>query len=284
MIKYHLLLILMQIQIPKIIHTMWLDKNTNNNISYPIKYEKNIATFKEHNPEFHFIFWNIDKVLQLFNHPRIIQYKHMWQNVSHHIQKCDIARYIIIYIYGGLYIDLDFYCYRNLSPLLNRNLLLIKEPLEHSNNFHDPSIPKIFNGFIGSIIEHPFWLDWLDYIHLSLKKTRDVMYTTGPANFRNFFDQSVYMNTELLSPCSIIPIHYFGKIANECVIYNNDNENVTKDYHKNIGNFTDTKWNEGSGWNDGIIEKFDSVSTNNNKYLIVIIVIIIIIIVIMIGK
>ena len=38
----------------------------------------------------------------------------------------------IIYLFGGIYIDLDFVCVKNLSPLLYRELLLVFEPTEHS--------------------------------------------------------------------------------------------------------------------------------------------------------
>src|SRR5438876_687791 len=160
--------------IPKVIHRMWLDKKIANNNYVPKKYDKFIQSFDANNPDFKVIFWNMDKCKQLFEkYPEINKYKNVWYHLPHHIQKCDFMRFIILYLFGGLYIDLDFMCFKNLSPLLDRELLLVFEPVEHSEMFHDPIKARLYNGFIGSIPKHSFWIDWLDFISESLKKIDD---------------------------------------------------------------------------------------------------------------
>ncbi|AYV85696.1 MAG: glycosyl transferase [Satyrvirus sp.] len=238
--------------IPKIIHQMWLDKKISNNDYSPEKYKPFINSFREHNPEFIFEFWNMDRAKDLFEkYPEIDKYKNIWYNLPHHIQKCDMARFLIIYLFGGIYIDLDFVCFKNLSPLLDRELLLVYEPVEHSEIYKDPIERRLYNGFIGSVPKHKFWLDWLDFILESLKKTDDVMYTTGPINFRIFLNQSKYKNIKLTDTCDIIPLYFkngSNYVTRNCVHRNNNSQKIDADYHKKIGNFTHTKWYEGSGW------------------------------------
>ena len=36
----------------------------------------------------------------------------------HAIQRADLIRYVLLYVYGGIYLDLDYVCLRNLGPLL----------------------------------------------------------------------------------------------------------------------------------------------------------------------
>ena len=266
--------------IPKIIHRMWLDRYVSDNIGVPEKYIEFIKSFNLYNPEFTVVFWNMDKIKKLFNdYPELNKYEKIWSNFKYHMQKCDMARYIILYLFGGLYIDLDFICFKNLSPLLNRELLLVPE----SNENLSTNRIRICNGFIGSIPRHPFWIEWMDFICssiLTIEKENNssvftnVVNTTGPANFGLFFAGSRYKNMKLVSICDIIPLSYsFGgsnKIVKECAHRNYGSEviNDINDYHKHFGNYTHTRWYEGSGWinekkENRLTEQFINYNQNN---------------------
>lgn len=247
--------------IPKIMHRMWLDAKNKSTAIFPQFYNKHAETFEKYNQDFDIYFWNMDNVELLFqSYPELQKYYHIWSNMPHHIQKCDFARYAIMYIFGGVYADLDFVYYRNISPLLDRELLLVLEPPEHS--YYEDIDAKLFNGFIGSVPNHRFWLDWMDYIILSLKKTSDVMETTGPSNFRKWFNISDYRNTELADTCDLLPIYHVGddpspKLTKQCADRLGTNV-FKKNYHEKLGNYTDTKWTEGTGWTPDtrVIESF----------------------------
>jgi inositol phosphorylceramide mannosyltransferase catalytic subunit len=253
--------------IPKIIHRMWLDKNQDDNINFPAKYQEHIASFERHNPDFTTIFWNMRRVVQLFeNNSDISQYYVMWSKLPHHIQKCDIARYVILHVYGGLYIDLDFRCHKNLSPLLNRDLLLVFEAREHS---FDGGYVPITNGFMGSIPEHPFWKDFLNHLTPSINTKYgnvflDVLNTTGTRILGKFYVDGKYKNVPTVDTCKILPIYIQGtrhKIANQC---------------KNKRDFyTDTLWNEGSKWG----EQFSNMnnSTSNGMFVIIILLLLVLV-------
>ena len=274
--------------IPKILHRMWLDKTISNNNEAPKKYDEFLATFNKHNPEFVVMFWNMDKCKELFKNSAVSKYKSIWENLPHHIQKCDMARYIILYLHGGIYIDLDFTCFRNLSPLLNRDLLLVKEPKEYSSG------TTIHNGFIGSVPHHPFWLEWLNFICDTIKNNgrndmfSEVMQTTGPSNFGVFFYQSKYKNTEVVDMCDILPIYPTENgyaISEEC---HHRTRIYSDTYHEKMNNYMHTKWNEGSKWQENktdnivkpvLVERNERSNRRRNIYLIVIIIFVIVIII-----
>ena len=228
---------------------MWLDKKNESTLNIcPLKYKKYMETFKDHNPEFIFIFWDMKKVIDLFDNPNYIEikkYKEMWYNFKHHIQRCDFARYIIIYLFGGLYIDLDFRCFKNLSPLLlNRELLFVYEPTEH--NYGNEN--KIANGFIGSIKNNNFWIELMDHIQ-DLPDKSNAMETTGPIRFSLFINANEkYKNVKnFVSTCDLIPLNDKLMLANGCGNISENNININT-YYLKLNNYTDTLWNEGSKW------------------------------------
>lgn len=273
--------------IPKILHQMWLDKKVPNNDSYPEKYSDHVSTFNKYNSGFELYFWNMEKVDELFNsEPILLKYYKTWKTMPYHIQKCDFARFAIMYIYGGLYADLDFRYYRDLTPLLNRELLLVFEPPEHSESHGDDFDARLYNGFIGSVPKHQFWLDWMDYIVQSLKITNEVMDTTGPVNFRIWFSNSPYKNTPLVSTCDILPIYRSADgllhITRECVGKAGSSK-ITTDYQTKLNNYADTRWNEGTGWSIEPFELIKNKIVNNSNAIILFLIALIIIVIVIIS-
>lgn len=271
--------------IPKTIHRIWLDINIDDNTKAPAKYDKFLASFDKYNPEFKVEFWNMARVKKLFrDHPVIAKYQRYWETLPHHIEKCDMARFIILYLFGGIYVDLDFMCFKNLSPLLDREILLVCEPVEHSEMFQDDITCRICNGFIGSVPRHQFWLDWLDYIvqTIETKGADDVLNTTGPINFRRFFEQSIYRDTPLAETCDILPFYNDNGniyVARQCRHRNAGNKIANEKYHQNMDNYVHTRWIEGSGWGAETLENYDnSANSATNKWWLWLILLIVIII------
>lgn len=284
--------------IPKIVHRMWLDKNVDDNITYPAKYNKFTKSFDNFNPEFRMMFWNMNRINNFFDtHPEIAKYKIVFQNMPYHIQKCDMARYAILYIYGGVYIDLDFVFYKNLSPLLDRQLLLVLEPSIYAENYHVNGI--LSNALIGSVPRHPFWLEWMDFIIESMHNIKNgvvhvkrnknisnnhiynVLYTTGPINFKIFLDQSRYSNVDLADTCDIMPIYFDGRnhfITKECTYRNNGSQVIPANYYQKINNYCDTKWSEGSGWGKETLEAYTQPKNDNNLLGLFLLILIIVLI------
>lgn len=90
--------------IPKKIHQMWLDKFVRNNTEYPEKY-RNLGypkSWTDLNPDYEYTLWNWDKVHELFESPELARWRDFYyKRLEHHIEKCDFARYAILYKHGG---------------------------------------------------------------------------------------------------------------------------------------------------------------------------------------
>ena len=94
------------------------------------------------------------------------------------------------------------------------------------------------------------------------------MYTTGPVNFRIFFNQSRYKDTKLLDTCDVLPIYIDGGanyITRNCIHRNNNSKIITDDYHKKFGNYVHNKWSEGSGCGNEQLQSTDSVISQPKK-------------------
>lgn len=98
--------------IPKIIHQLWF---TTNNLTE--KYWAWRVSFMVHNPDFEFRLWSIADILKL-DMPDVCR-KIMEHPKVHWVLKTDVARWIILYQFGGIYADTDVECKKPLSVFLN---------------------------------------------------------------------------------------------------------------------------------------------------------------------
>ena len=93
---------------------MWLDKSPNvSNI--PTKYVPYVDTWKRMNKDWKIKIWYTEDIIELLNNNFSDREKEFWYNLEPHICKCDFARYLVILAHGGLYVDLDFICRKNIT-------------------------------------------------------------------------------------------------------------------------------------------------------------------------
>ena len=122
--------------IPKIIHQTWKDKNLP-----PIIYKlvsENISFLKSKGYEY--MFWTDDMILKLITE-EYPNFYNIYKLARTGVQKGDIARIILVYHYGGIYIDLDVIVLRDFEELLdmrNSNKLYITyEPSGQTNALYN---------------------------------------------------------------------------------------------------------------------------------------------------
>lgn len=157
--------------IPKIIHNIWLDGYDN--ISEDIKI--NYMNIKKQNPEWEFMIWDntmIEKLLQKYGEIYSIYKKNDLK------AKNEIAKYIILKEYGGLYCDTDYNCNSSLDNLFsntneNENAIFITL---NSYTLWDILYPfqknKYNSSFIAMNKNHVVWdivLNQLKYANSSFK-------------------------------------------------------------------------------------------------------------------
>lgn len=213
--------------IPYIIHYVWISKEDPfENVQVPEKYNKYLQTWFENNKNFEFVYWSGKDILNLIS-SYFPQYLNFYMKLEPNICKCDFARFAIIAVYGGVYIDLDFYCRRNISYLLTGDSYFVYEVKEHfTKDKH------LCNGFFASYAYNPFILGWMEQMTKN-KNDSNVMTKTGPLGLYTYYKKNknkvLFGNT-----CDILSITASKTTAEEC---------------KGIcNNYAITSWDDGSGW------------------------------------
>jgi mannosyltransferase OCH1-like enzyme len=118
--------------IPKIIHHI---APANKSQWHPI-WDKCYPTWQKHFPEFEHKMWN-DENLEQIVEKHLPEYYNLFNDLPVHMMKIDFMKFALLYIYGGFYIDLDVFCYKNFYDELYENIYLLEacygnEPIENA--------------------------------------------------------------------------------------------------------------------------------------------------------
>jgi mannosyltransferase OCH1-like enzyme len=179
--------------IPKIIHQTW--KTTQ----IPDNWLESQKSCKALHPDYKYILWTDDDMDEFVKR----EYPNFYQtyiSYKYHIQRCDAFRYLVLYKYGGIYLDLDIVCKKNLNNFINYDLVLT-----HSSNIKT----SLTNSFIMIIPEHPFFKYCIDQLpnysnsYSYFGKHLHIMNSTGPIFLTNM-------------------IYNYGKIKNTYFLNKND--------------------------------------------------------------
>lgn len=100
--------------IPKIIHQIWFQGLSE----LPNKYLTNIEKNKSFNPGWEYKFWDETSIYDLVKQND--EWLEIYDKFIYLHQKVDFAKYIILYKYGGAYIDMDSYCIKSLDGLIEK--------------------------------------------------------------------------------------------------------------------------------------------------------------------
>lgn len=122
-------------KIPKIIHQIWLGGEL------PAKYKVYCNSWKIKHPDWQYKLWTDDDVKNIF-----ITRKNLYDSATNLGMKSDILRYEILKQYGGLYVDTDFECIKNIEYLSYLDL--------YAGVGYDTH-PQLYIGLIASVPNHP---------------------------------------------------------------------------------------------------------------------------------
>lgn len=209
-------------KIPKIIHQLWIGSS----IPVPNNW---LNTFQEMNPEFEYILWDESKLAELD-----MKNRHLFDNCEKLYQKADIARYEILYKYGGFWFDADMVCLQNLSTLTSKEIVLAYERPKHPDDL-------IANSVIGVPKNSSLISKLIESIPEQMTKHNIVWKQTGPLllteTINNYFPE---LNKQIL------PYYYFypfdkksTKIITNLLTHDKKTEN---DGSINLFNYTMQWW------------------------------------------
>ena len=134
--------------IPKIIHQTG---PTNNDDWHPL-WIKCAQSWKNHFSDFEYRFWDDNATDELVR-IHYSDYWEMYQNFPIHIMKIDFARLCFMHRFGGIYADLDVFCYQNFYSELLDSIHLLENPLGN-----DP----IENSLMCSEPNQDFWIECME--------------------------------------------------------------------------------------------------------------------------
>ena len=155
--------------IPHIIHQTWkTDK-------IPDVWKEAVEACKNKHKSYRYILWT-DASMKKFVKEEYPEFYKTYISYPNPIQRCDAFRYLVLYKYGGIYIDMDLMCKKSFTDLLKYDLVLVK-----SANYD-----TLTNSFIVSTPKNPF----MKYLIDNLEKYKDsysifgkhfhIMNSTGP--------------------------------------------------------------------------------------------------------
>lgn len=128
-----------------------------------------ILECKQLNPKWKWIGWTDDKIIK-FVGDNFPQYYNKFIEMEPFIKKVDAVRYLIMYYYGGLYLDVDVECLRNIDDFVEG--LPLKFKVGWTGGYPEPF-------FLLSSPKNLFWIEAFESILKDWKKY-NVRQTAGP--------------------------------------------------------------------------------------------------------
>lgn len=127
--------------IPRIIHQTY-----TNNLSIPLKWQQASNSCRTLHSNYQYKFWSDDEGRRLIKKefPFLLS---IFDSYPYDIQRADVIRLVVLYVYGGIYLDFDIICLKSLENLLKYRMIL------------PHTVPVgLSNDFMMAIPKHPFLL------------------------------------------------------------------------------------------------------------------------------
>ena len=196
--------------IPKIIHQIWFQGLKN----LPQEYELKRRTWTKLNPYYEYIVWDEESMNYIISniYP---QYLKVFNNFKFMHQKIDFFKYLVLYIFGGIYSDMDTVNLNPLDSLLdkfpNSEIIVGKLAVNNVESYMLSGFPEtINNGIIMGVRKHNIFKELIDSILLNknkyFTKYSEINNTTGPSFFTKIINKFknnkiTILDSNYLEPC-----------------------------------------------------------------------------------
>ncbi|MGH9387196.1 MAG: glycosyltransferase family 32 protein [Vicinamibacterales bacterium] len=128
--------------IPRIIHQTWKTER----IPYQIYDRRWIESWTRHHPDWLYVLWTDERLREL-GRACYAGCEAMYRPEVPGIFLADFGRYMVLHHFGGLYVDLDYECLKNLEPLLKGQRFV--------TSFAQGTGGELNNALMASIPRHP---------------------------------------------------------------------------------------------------------------------------------
>ncbi|MGC2310855.1 MAG: glycosyltransferase [Candidatus Babeliaceae bacterium] len=162
------------IKIPRIIHQIWIQGNP------PAEFTYVSDSWQKYHPSWRYVLWTDKEIKKLKYLPH-----DLYDAAVNYGEKSDIARYAILYEYGGLYADFDEECLQACDALHYRYDFYIGiQPL-------DTNTVQVGIGIIGAVPGHPLLKYVIDSLH-NAHHIPQIVAKTGPIFFTYVFCSVIF--------------------------------------------------------------------------------------------
>jgi mannosyltransferase OCH1-like enzyme len=140
---------------PKIIHQSWKDAE-----KIPYTSADFMVSWMHRNSDHEYWFWSDLDNTRIWEHPSLLPYRSFAHELNA-IQLADMSRYAYMYLFGGIYADIDFECKGSFGHLPTADIILSPEPQIHTSLFGGS---EVSNAILVSTPKQKLWLKMLDNI------------------------------------------------------------------------------------------------------------------------
>lgn len=203
--------------IPNIIHQIWIQGYDK----IPQELKQNHTNCKIINHDFEYMFWDENKIKKILFNNFDVKYLDLYNYYTIPAQRADLARYAILYIYGGIYLDMDMVCKKNLNFFLKKDIFFTTDVF----NF---LYKRYLTGIIGAKKNHPIFKLMMEKMILRKKNaSKFVAYSTGTQLFydsiqeymKNTGDTNIsVIERKYLHPCSILDDELCAYKCDSCYV------------------------------------------------------------------
>jgi mannosyltransferase OCH1-like enzyme len=144
--------------IPRIFHQVWLGDRP-----YPDDFQSFTDGWMSRHPGWEMKRWTDENLPDIINRTE-------FEDGNRLAAKSDVLRYELIWRFGGVYVDTDFQCFKN-----------IEELLDGVNAFQGDEVPdKPGNALLGGVAGDPFFTFLIEQLPESVANHEDIVDQSGP--------------------------------------------------------------------------------------------------------
>ena len=177
--------------IPRVFHHIWFGG------PLPDRFAEYREGWRRLHQGWEFVLWNETNLPPLINWA-------CFEDAPTFAQKADIARYEILYRHGGVYVDTDFECLKNITPLVSG-----LRAFSASENPSDMGTVSL--GILGAVPKHPLFAQLIRDVPNHYDRGRPPNETTGPSlitRLAPYHSDFVVFGRELFYPIPYGTSHY----------------------------------------------------------------------------